>query len=508
MFHWRTSVSPFLEALIHQGTVTLDFLCMDYKVKRHDDPEKTQDDNAKVRRYMQTTQTKPAVDILDTEFFDILSQAYAANLEPEMHRFGENKQFEDEPTYFVAFNKYSDQVFDKLEHWVDKRVAHVTAHPSWFPPSAVDILEGLRERLYYVLSAQTFNHYQFGLRLATPMPLMCRVLLNHLGANLESLKHWIMEVFLWMEPLVYATFREAKADHAGFDDISHMLISWMQRHGLKTAERTALNQVLSCIYSHRMLGVAQMRLVDETQPPKRASKSKLVPSKSLTKAFGKLIYPGHYHRLLDLMREWRRSEIAAKNEDPPTSEACIANRPQEASDAIEELDNGYILLHALSSTCTKWTNYPATDLTWAFATQAGYLLNVLYVFETFHCQYLKQAAVCSLREDLDLVLDIILPHYTGFWDGITAKLEGGLPEPSQTTYPISQKLALTTKASNMNLKTQEAVEKIVNLLSIPEAGAIKVGGQGTYKPTVQVFHAAQALFKVSCRSTNPFDVIH
>ena len=245
----------------------LDFLCLDLHVVVFPDleREKKRDYLAKISKFMLGQNARPVPEILDSQFFDIISQAYIHHLQAEVHLFGREICYEDDPTYYLAFDKYTAEVKENVQAWVDNRIDHVNQHPTKFPSTAVRILKGLLGRMHYVLDCQVFNQYHFGLLLATPIPLMCRVVLDNLGANLESLMHWIMEVFVWMEPLVYATFKDTKAGHGGFDDISHMLITWLKRQGLDTdrnPERWSLNKASQhSPKSHKMWDLTELLAV-------------------------------------------------------------------------------------------------------------------------------------------------------------------------------------------------------------------------------------------------------
>ena len=173
--------------------------------------------------------------MLDSDFFEEVSQAYFHHLKAHIHLFGMTAEMQAKEVnkFSTAFQSYIGELTDRVRAWCDKRVAEVQKSPATFPPASVDIISTIPDRLDWVVSRGLFNSYVYGLKLPTPSPLMCRAFLTYMGSNAQTYSPWIMQVFSWMEPLLYSTFMENKKDHGGFKDLSHMLEAWMEKQGIK-----------------------------------------------------------------------------------------------------------------------------------------------------------------------------------------------------------------------------------------------------------------------------------
>ena len=226
---------------MQQSTLTLDFLCSDIVVAKD-----VSDKNAYIKQLRKDIYAglKPVYNIFDTDFFEIVSQSYIDCLQPYMKLYGLSEQMQSKEAvkYSAAFTAYAEEISKSIATWITARKAFVTANQDEFPDSAISILTHLSDRLYWILQHNLFNNAQYGLALVTPTPIICKAFLNCIGTDLLRYSDWIMEVYCWLDPFVYAMFRDAGSSHGGFDDISHMLKSWLEHQECQISSKVLLNQ--------------------------------------------------------------------------------------------------------------------------------------------------------------------------------------------------------------------------------------------------------------------------
>jgi len=234
LFHkWRKSILPvsisplkfffffaiahsslqYLEVFFRQGVMVLDFLTSDIDV-----PATLRTIKAKL---------KPIPDLLDENFFLIITKAYAHHCFGSRVDYGVDAKLQ-EKDYTKAFVYYRTELAEGLEHWVENRLEQVGEDPEF--TGATEVLAKFTQRVQFALTTDVFNTAHLGLQLPTSTPLLCRAFVVDMASSLEKYEVALMEVFRMLEPFYHAVILDSKKSTECKDQPTMLLHQWVSRH--------------------------------------------------------------------------------------------------------------------------------------------------------------------------------------------------------------------------------------------------------------------------------------
>ncbi|KAF9473076.1 hypothetical protein BDN70DRAFT_937697 [Pholiota conissans] len=490
LYSWRTAVSPFFEAIVNQGIHLLDYLTTDVEVP-----------HLEKGCIPSTPDIHPHPDILDAEFFEIVSSCYAHHLYSCRDSYGVPTEFAEtgRTSYQQAYAEYSTNVQKQIGVWCQERLNRIQHIPNQAEVS--NIYRHMPERLAYALEHGFFNKEEFGLCLPHHFPLLCKFFVIDICDMLAKYCYAVMEIFRMLDPFFCGILIDSKRETEFKDQPTEMLCAWVRRQAAEHPEMCVINRILSVIMRHRTRALIKMDATDLGKPPRYPPRNSLyaikIPKDSDDEGSdaekSTPIWTREYHDLVNLMRAWRAREADEAGVKIFTDYPALKYRPKLEAGKLETAEHGLRLLEMLNATALHWASSSASQSLSHFRTLAGYMINSLWVYTHHGRRYLETNEVWDLREELRTYLEGDMMSFCGYWDCVYKQVGGRKDPLTQTDDDIPHKLVLENVMKKMEGKTHALVNGLAHQLLHRDLGAIplKDGGLGLEK---RVHQAAIALF--------------
>lgn len=186
---------------------------------------------------------EPYADILDVDFFTIVSECYVQHLYPCREAYGIPSEFLEagKPLYSSAYDAYTLEVCTRVGAWCQERVEAVNNYPD--PAKAASIFSTLPARLAYALKVGLFNDAVWGLELPTFAPVLCKFFVIDHCDYLAKYRYPIMEVFRMMEPLYCSVLIDSRRETEFKDRPTEFMCMWIEKQDPHWIPLTVKNMV-------------------------------------------------------------------------------------------------------------------------------------------------------------------------------------------------------------------------------------------------------------------------
>jgi hypothetical protein len=168
----------------------------------------------------------PRPELLDEDFFLIISNAYRDYLYPVRHGFGllGSHQPKGQKRFNAGYAQYAEELLEKLTLWAEGRIKYIETNDRGLLQH-VSILDTFPDRLDAVLVKELFVNQSDSMILPTNTPLLCAYMLTDLTDFFLRHVHGIMEVFRMLDPMYCDTINSKHAP-----DAYTILTNWVHRH--------------------------------------------------------------------------------------------------------------------------------------------------------------------------------------------------------------------------------------------------------------------------------------
>ncbi|KAF9461603.1 hypothetical protein BDZ94DRAFT_1371118 [Collybia nuda] len=253
----KDTPSPFLEALLFEGTCQLYFLCVDIKVISY--RESSEEDILLFQKRISAlfrhkfTKFGACLTILNKAFFDICEQVYMEHLAPLADRFGSliPRNAKD---WDMAFDIYRETLKADLGAWakeMQEGEARGKKHES-------KLLSTFDRRLEWIFDGQLFERPSIGIHIATfPKPILVPAFIIQVGKDVLDAHIGYQWLFSLIEPLYGAILSE-------YNKGSGRVISTVLKSHHISYE--AYNKALSLFLSHREAYIKPIHYTLKTLP--------------------------------------------------------------------------------------------------------------------------------------------------------------------------------------------------------------------------------------------------
>jgi hypothetical protein len=501
VYNWRPSGAPvssvacchlhvlmmtmqFMEALILQGASALDLLSSSRAFPGGLSI-------AEARKSVVQNPPKPVPEVLNATFFDVLDAVYKKHLYTIREFFGLSKSSQrDRETWALAMDEYWREVSEEIEKWCTSRRSEIAG----LRASTIDraqvgvILDQMPMNLTWI-SKGLFNSTTFGMRLPTPAPLLCPVLLLDVNESIITLKPWLELVWRWLDPNVMCNSAVAR-----FHGSSGSILASLERYKPVIETQELLCSIASEVFCMRTDALVALRNADtagKTGPQP--------PSHSSLPMFGDLRAKDLLSTIVPALKLWR-------NNSPPEVIKSRALRyrdlHEDPKQNLEELPNGRVIIGALVITAYPWAACPINQLGGRLTAAANNALQALWIRNHQAQFYREIPAFWVLRHAIYGLLKDLTTGFIGFWDGLvyTSSAEPQMPPSSQGPDSLSTRGQLSgqSKANAIQAGTEKAIQAIAKILCSEEAGAIPVPvdeDKSEFQLFEEVHEAAMSLFE-------------
>jgi hypothetical protein len=472
----------FMEAIIHQGVLSLDLLISGLALPI----------NSSLSHARSFVPIEPIPDVLNARFFEMLDGVYKAHLYEHREFFGLSRSSRrDRQKWAEAMEAYWAQLIKELHQWTVHRKAEIRRLRAVDTTAQIDRALGrMKENLAWIIKG-VFNSHLFGMTFPTPAPLLSPAFLLDVSESIIKLKPWLELAWQWIDPYVMSTSAnfyshgttlalEAAVDRL-VPNVPSLQVVW------------AIASEIFCMRTDALVALRNVDTMGKTspQPPKYASLP-LFEDKHQPKELLVIV--------MAALKAWR---AASSEEVIETRGLRKRDIPEDERFNVLNLPRGAIIFNALTCTYYPWAFCMSRNrITGRLTAVAQKALQMLWVSNHQQDVYSKIAAYWVLRHAMQSILTAQTAGFKGWWDCSEYPFEGEpkMPPSSPSPDAISTRGQLSgqSKANWIHSETEKAIQTIIKILCAEETGAIPVpvdDDKSDYKPFEEVHEAAMALFE-------------